>query len=144
MIRALALAAGFTLLASAAQAQACLTLSDGFGSTTVTCPDGRTGLLHTDPLGGITGMIGNQPFSGTAAGIVPAGGVGAAYLVAPPPPSLNPPEPQPPPTAAPLEPLTPPADLTQLQREYQAEQQSLRLRRAEAERAKQADQPAKP
>jgi hypothetical protein len=128
MIRALVITAAMTLTASVAQAQGCLGLSDAFGSTTVTCSDGRSGILRTDPTGAVNGMIGNQVFSGTTAGVNPAGApAGVPYLLAPPPPPLNAP---PPPEAPTLAPLAPQFGLTDLQRQYQAE----RARRLEASR----------
>lgn len=125
----LAAAAALGLAATGARAQ-CLALSDGLGGTTVTCPDGRSGQLHTDAAGGVSGMIGTQPYQGTAQAIAPVGEAGAAYLPLPPPPAFGPPPPQEPTPMASLPPLTPQADLTPLQREYQAEQQALRARRA--------------
>jgi hypothetical protein len=147
MKRALVLAAGLVLATSAARAQVCLSLSDGFGATTVSCPDGRAGLLRTDPAGGVTGLIGGQPYAGTTAGVDPTGppsGVpSTSYLIAPPPPSFAAPAPDPPAEAPTLGPLTPTPELTPLQQEYQAEQASLRARRLAAEQAAKA-KPAKP
>ena len=123
---------------AAVRAQPCLSLSDGSGTTTVSCPDGRSGLLHTDPAGGVSGMIGTQPFAGTAAGIdpvgAPAGVPSPSYLTAPPPPSIAAPPPEPPVAAAIATPA-PATDLTALQQDYLAEQAALRARRAAAARA---------
>lgn len=140
MIRALALAAGLSLAASAAHAKACVGVSDGFGSTTVTCPDGRIGVLHTDIGGGVAGMIGSQAVTGAAAGVdpgaPPAGVPGSSFLNAPAPPNLEAPTTSPvPPLAAPtIDPQATPGGLTALQRDYLRDQQQQRLRAAEAER----------
>jgi hypothetical protein len=141
MTRALPIAAALAFASTGAWAQPCLTLSDGSGNTTVSCPDGRTGLLHTDPAGGVSGLIGGQVYQGLASnpGLpqpLPGGAPSTSYLIAPPPPSLAAPSPPPPPAVASLPPPAPETDLTQLQREYQAEQASLRARRAAAEQAK--------
>jgi hypothetical protein len=141
MIRALILAAGLSLAASAAHAQACLALNDGFGTTTVTCPDGRQGVLHTDPGGGVAGMIGTQPFSGTTAGVdpgaPPSGVPSSGFFSAPAPPAIEAPTTAPaaPPLATPpIDPQATEGGLTALQRDYLAEQREQRLRNAVAER----------
>jgi hypothetical protein len=111
MRRDLALAAVLSLaVAGAAQAQPCLSSSDGLGGTTLSCPDGRTGYLHDEGAGAAGGMIGAQAFAGASASLAPPFGpaVGvpsAAYIPPPLPPIVSPPPPDPSPVAA-VPPLT--------------------------------------
>ena len=109
--------------AQQARAQACVSVSDGFGDTTVHCPDGRIGSFRTDPAGSAAGMFGGQAFAGSAAALAPPPGPpegvpSVAYVappLPPPPPIAPPPDPSP---ATPVPPLTPQPELSPLQRQY--------------------------
>ena len=130
--------AGF---AGTAHAQACLSYSTGFGDTTVTCPDGSTGYVHTGPGGAASGMIGNQPFAGSAASLSPpfgpAAGVPSAAYIAPP--IAGPAPPAPPPSAPATGAAilsTPFSGLTLLEQEYLAAQGAKALRKPKPSTAK--------
>jgi hypothetical protein len=131
--------------AGAAGAQSCLSYSDGLGNTTLTCPDGRTGYIHTDPGGVASGMVGTQPFQAPAgvlamplgdpsAGLPTSGAPTAAYVDIPPPPAPPVAAPPPPPTTSAIgsPPLTPAPELTPLQSQYLQERAAEALRRRRA------------
>ena len=124
-----------------AHAQSCLSYSTGFGDTTVTCPDGTSGYIHTDPGGAASGMIGNQPFAGSATSLAPpfgpAAGAPSAAYIAPPIAGAIPPAPAPSPPATGAAILsTPFSGLTPLQQEYLAAQGAKDLRKAKPPAAK--------
>lgn len=136
----LALSLSLALSAGAVAAQSCLSYADGLGNTTLTCPDGRTGYIHTGPGGVASGMLGSQPFQAPAGVLVmpqsdPLWGVPAtAYVTMPPAPPLaaGPPPPTAPAAASP--PLTPAPELTALQSQYLQERRAAALRQALAKR----------
>ena len=137
-----AAAAALLFSAGAAAAQGCLSISDGQGGVTLHCEDGRIGYMRVDPAGGAAGMLGSQPYAGSASALAlppgpPAGYPSAAYIPPPLPPPLPPLAPVAPPDPSPataLPSLSPPpvrAGLTPLQRQYLQD----RLARADREKA---------
>jgi hypothetical protein len=133
--------------AGSAAAQACLSYSDGLGNTTLSCPDGRTGYIRTDPTGVATGMVGTQPYTGTATSLAPPFGPptdrpGAAYVFLPP--SLSPPPSAPPSEPPPLASLAPQPELTALQQAYLQEQAAKSFQKRKAAAAAAAKAASKP
>lgn len=135
--------------AQQARAQACVSVSDGLGNTTVHCPDGRIGSFRTDPAGAAAGMFGGQAFAGSASAIAqppgpPEGAPSVAYVAPPlpsPPPIAPPPDPSP---ATPVPPLTPQPELTPLQRQYLQDRLLRKGTQPPARRAAEAGAPPKP
>ena len=93
-------------------AAACVAISDGQGATTVTCPDGRTGYLHTDAGGATSGMLGAEPYQPPTTEVRPSPLPGMQAGLVTPPAATPPPagvtaQPDPPPPVLPS--LSPPA-----------------------------------
>ena len=132
----IAIACGMAGFAGTASAQACLSYSTGYGDTTITCPDGTAGYVHTDPGGAATGIIGGQPYAGSASTLAPpfgpAAGVPSAAYIFRPIPGVAPPAPaQPAPEAESAVLSTPSPGLTPLAQEYLAAESAKALRMAE-------------